>query len=522
MKTRINIVIAAFLLACSGIPAVMAAPSAPAKEELVPFNSMTLDRMPYISLVDIAENYRLGLTYDPVTLTMTVSRGAQRISVANLSTTARFNKEPVKLGRPARLIRGAMYVPATTFLPALSRMMHTSLLWDSRRNGVITPGFTSTVTGVSFEERSQGTLIRISLGADLKYRYETGRYNWITITFEDGILSRSLGISVPPEGMVLDSRFSQRENEAQLAFRITEDMESYDVSRAGDSGDILIALRKRRPAAAAGRKAPTGGTVDDVIESVVPKPVEPTFDESEWRIDTVIIDPGHGGRDSGAVGFKGTKEKDVVLATAKELKKLFDERGEVNAVMTRSSDVFVGLYQRAAVAKRTNGKLFVSIHANASKNRDAHGMEVFFLSAAKTDDARMVADRENASVTYEDNPAASRKMLNGSNLLSDIERDMASNVFLKESQDLCTVLLDSAIPATRQENRGVKQAGFYVLAGTLSTMPSILFEVGFISNPEEERMLNRISYQKRIAQAIYDAVIKFKSRHERGLFSRSR
>lgn len=513
---------AIFFSACFVSRVSVAVPSAPAKEELVPFTPVTLDRMPYLSLVDLAESYHLGLMYDPVTLTMTVSRGAQRISVANLSTTARFNRELVRLGRPARLIRGAMYVPATTFLPVLSRMLHTTLSWDSRRNGVITPGFMSTITGVSLEERAQGTLIRISLGADLKYRYEAGRYNWLTITFEGGVLARSLGISVPPEGMVIDSRFTQREDEAQLSFRITGDMESYDVSRASDTGDILIALRKRRPSTAAGRQATPGGTVDDVIESVVPKPVEPTFDENEWRIDTVIIDPGHGGRDSGAVGPKGTKEKDIVLAISKELKKLFDERGEVNAVMTRSDDVFVGLYQRATAAKRSNGKLFVSVHANASKNRTARGMEVFFLSAAKTDDARMVEDRENAAVAYEDNPSASRKMLNGSNLLSDIERDMASNVFLKESQDLCSILLDSAIPATRQENRGVKQAGFYVLAGTLAAMPSILFEVGFISNPEEERMLNRISYQKRIAQSIYDAVMKFKSRHERGLFTRSR
>jgi len=98
---------------------------------------------------------------------------------------------------------------------------------------------------------------------------------------------------------------------------------------------------------------------------------------------------------------------------------------------------------------------------------------------------------------------------------------MASNVFLKESQDLCGVLLDNVFKTTRQTNRGVKQAGFYVLAGTRTAMPSVLFEIGFISNPEEEKMLNRISYQKRLAQAIYDSIIKFKERHERGLFSRS-
>ena len=146
---------------------------------------------------------------------------------------------------------------------------------------------------------------------------------------------------------------------------------------------------------------------------------------------------------------------------------------------------------------------------------------MFFLSAAKTADARNVAERENASVSFEENPAASRRMLNEKGLLNEIQNDMASNVYLKESQDMCTLLLDHTIPVTRQTNRGVKQAGFYVLAGTQAAMPSILFEIGFISHPEEERMLNRVSYQKRLAQSIYDSIITFKERHERGLFSKS-
>jgi N-acetylmuramoyl-L-alanine amidase len=509
------------LLIITAVLGVGVTPEAAEREEFIPFFTVNLDRAPYISMVDLAETYRIDVTYDPVTLTMSLSRGAQRISVSNLSAAVKFNSSPVNLGRPARLIRGAMYVPAQTFLPILSRMLRTTFTWDPRKNGIISPIAVSTITTITFEERAQGTLIRISLTEPLAYRHELSQYNWLTIVFSEGSLSRSIGISAPPSGIVLDSRFLQRQGEAQLSFHISEDMESYDISKAGDSNDILISLRRKRPLAVATPPPTSPRAIEDAIDSIIPKPVEPTFNEDEWRIDTVVIDPGHGGRDSGAVGAKGTKEKDVVFAVAKELKKLCDERGELDAIMTRTNDTFVGLYQRAAIAKRANGKLFVSIHSNASKSRDARGMEVFFLSAAKTEDARIVAERENASVAYEDNPAASRRMLNGSNLLTDIERDMASNVFLKESQDLCTVLIDTAVPMTRQDNRGIKQAGFYVLAGTFSSMPSILFEIGFISNSAEERMLNRISYQKRLALAIYDAIIKFKSRHERGLFSRS-
>jgi N-acetylmuramoyl-L-alanine amidase len=515
--TALSFIVSVFIL-LSGIPGVAA--GAAERDEFIPFFTVTLDRTPFISMVELAETYRFDISYDPVTLCMTVSRGTQHISASNLSSTAVFNGNPAALGHPARLIRGAMFVPAPSFLPLLSKMLRSPFTWDAGKKGIVSPGPASTVAGISFEERAQGTLIRISLTEPLTFHHELGRFNWLTVTFPEGSLSQHIGVSAPPLGMVLDSRFLQRQGEAEVSFRISDEMESYDIAKAEDSDDLLLSLRRKRPAVAA-IPASAPKAAEDVVDSVVSRPIEPTFDENEWRIDTVIIDAGHGGKDSGAVGQKGTKEKDVVLSVAQELKKLCDERGEVDAVMTRKGDVFVGLYQRASIAKRSGGKLFVSIHANASKSHDAHGVEVFFLSAAKTDDARMVADRENASVAFEDNPAASRKMLNGSNLLSEIEGDMASNVFLKESQDLCTLLIDTTVPMTRQENRGVKQAGFYVLAGTLTSMPSILFEIGFISNIEEERMLNRVSYRKRLAQSIYDAVITFKSRHERGLFTRS-
>ena len=151
-------------------------------------------------------------------------------------------------------------------------------------------------------------------------------------------------------------------------------------------------------------------------------------------------------------------------------------------------------------------------------------MEVYFLSAAKTEDARAVAERENASIRYEENLEYYANQFNNSIIpdeLKDSYLDMVSNVFIKESQDMCSILLDTTCSATRQQRRGVKQAGFYVMLGTQATMPSVLFEIGFISNPEEEKLLNRSSYQKRLAQAIYDTIIKFKQRHERDLFLRS-
>ena len=185
--------------------------------------------------------------------------------------------------------------------------------------------------------------------------------------------------------------------------------------------------------------------------------------------------------------------------------------------MTRDRDVFVPLRQRAAIADNANGKLFISIHANSHRNKRISGLEVYFLSAAKTESAQLVADRENESILLEDNPGY---YSDETDIFSKIFNDMASDVFLKESQYMCKLMLDKARSSTKQINRGVKQAGFYVMLGTQAIMPSVLFEIGYISNSNEETMLRRVSYQKRIANAMYDAIMEFKKQAERDLISR--
>jgi N-acetylmuramoyl-L-alanine amidase len=191
-------------------------------------------------------------------------------------------------------------------------------------------------------------------------------------------------------------------------------------------------------------------------------------------------------------------------------------------VLTRDKDVFVPLHRRAQMARENRGKLFISLHANAHRNRKAKGFEVYFLSAAKTEDAEEVARRENKAIELEENLDYYASFLHLANLpkdIRDIQIDMESSVYLRESQDMCRIILDKAINATNLDNRGVKQAGFVVMSGTQAFMPSILVEIGFISNADEEKLLKRASYQKKLAESIYDAIITFKQRHERGLFS---
>ncbi len=246
---------------------------------------------------------------------------------------------------------------------------------------------------------------------------------------------------------------------------------------------------------------------------VQPQPA-PQPDPARWALDTIIIDAGHGGKDPGAIGHRGTYEKDVVLPVAKRLKDLLEKRLNVRVVLTRTDDTFIPLARRAQIAVQNQGKLFISLHCNSAETSRPSGMEVYFLSEAKTAAAAEVARRENAVLELEKNGEE-----NAPNdldaALKSIQFALLSTQFLKESQDLASaVRTDISQTVIPLEDRGVKQANFYVMRGTMGAMPSILVELGFISNPAEEKRLKSTVFQKNLAEAIYRGIHNFKRRYD--------
>lgn len=223
------------------------------------------------------------------------------------------------------------------------------------------------------------------------------------------------------------------------------------------------------------------------------------------KINTIAIDAGHGGRDPGALGNKGLREKDVTLDIARRLAVLVEERLGCTVVMTRDKDEFVDLEARPFIAKSKGADLFVSIHVNASRKRKVRGIETYIQSLRASDrDAMATAARENSMST---------KSL--SELKSELDRifdDLAKDDKLEESLQLAHAvqgaLVDTMKPINGHVvNLGVKRAFFYVLINT--EMPSILAEVGFISNREEEKLLRKDEYKQSIAEALYLGVKKY-------------
>lgn len=224
----------------------------------------------------------------------------------------------------------------------------------------------------------------------------------------------------------------------------------------------------------------------------------------------VVIDPGHGGVDSGALGKHGTKEKTVNLDVALKIVERLRTNPGIKVIMTRTDDTFVPLQERAAFANANMADVFISIHSNAATSRTANGVETFFLSADATDsDARDIAAVENAVVTSEGGQTpVQNDEINA--ILFDLTRTEANH----ESSVLADSVQTSLYKAMCKENRGVKQAPFAVLNGAM--MPAALVEIGFISNLADEKRLLSKDEQTKIADSITAGILDFKKLTSRG------
>jgi len=218
------------------------------------------------------------------------------------------------------------------------------------------------------------------------------------------------------------------------------------------------------------------------------------------KIGKIVIDAGHGGHDTGTIGPNGLAEKDVVLDVAKRLGRLLETRLGARVVYTRRDDTFIPLETRTAIANRAQADLFISIHANSSRDEDARGVETYYLNFTSSPDALEVAARENA---------VSEKSIHE---LQDLVKKIALKEKIEESREFAGDVQESlygglALSNAGIRNRGVKKAPFIVLIG--ANMPSILAEISFVSNPADERKLGTAEHRQRIAEALYRGVARY-------------
>jgi N-acetylmuramoyl-L-alanine amidase len=260
------------------------------------------------------------------------------------------------------------------------------------------------------------------------------------------------------------------------------------------------------PTGAKKRKSKTGTTDSDAVPA---RAALPTADGETslvralgLKIGRIVIDPGHGGHDSGTIGVDGLEEKDVVLDVALRLGKLLHERLGAEIIYTRSDDTFIPLETRTAIANKAQADLFLSIHANSSSDATARGVETYYLNFTSTPDALETAARENAVSTQSIHE------------LSDLVKKIALKDKIDESREFASDVQQGLYSGLTRgnaglKNRGVKKAPFVVLIG--ANMPSVLAEISFVTNPRDANELRQPEYRERVAESLYKGVARYEA-----------
>ncbi|HOA09462.1 MAG TPA: N-acetylmuramoyl-L-alanine amidase [Tenuifilaceae bacterium] len=229
---------------------------------------------------------------------------------------------------------------------------------------------------------------------------------------------------------------------------------------------------------------------------------------SSYQLTRVVVDAGHGGKDPGTVG-RVSKEKDIALSIALKVGSYIEKNfPEVKVIYTRNDDTFIPLDERSRIANEAKADLFISIHCNSAPNRTSFGTETYVMGLHRSADNLDVAMRENAVISYEDDYSTRYEGYDPSSSESYIIFSMLQNAFLDQSLSLANLIQTDFRDRASRKDRGVKQAGFLVLWKT--SMPSVLVEVGYLSNASEEKYLNSQEGQDYIASSIYRAFKEYK------------
>lgn len=224
----------------------------------------------------------------------------------------------------------------------------------------------------------------------------------------------------------------------------------------------------------------------------------------------VVLDAGHGGKDPGATK-NGVKEKDVVLSVALKVGKLLEKHNDIDVVYTRKTDVFIEVKDRSVIANKAKANIFVSIHCNSNDSPRPYGTETFVMGMSKDKSNMEVAKRENSVIFLEENYQEKYQKYDPNNPESVIAMVMMQGIYKDQSIHLASNIQKNFTTDLKRYNRGVKQDVFYVLHGC--AMPSVLIELGFVSNPEEAKYLSSEKGQNELAQSIAKAIVSYKNEY---------
>jgi len=478
--------------------------------------AFTRSGVTYVSLTDLAMTFRLKTFLNSETQKLEISTTAYTLRcVAGNPFLIVFdqnrNGNVIQLQHPVLFAANAFFVPVEEFVAVFDDAMPEEISFDRASRSLIVGRVAPInsafdIAGLSFEEKSNGYLVRIQCSKRLTdyecWKKPIGNYTWVYMTLSNaradvGTISKIKGNDFVKQVLVFQSPKS-----VQLTLKIKGEISSTEPMQAEGSNDILLAIHKPTEEQLAARKARDFGHSLD-------------RGRDRWKLDVVVIDAGHGGDDPGTIGVSKTKEKNITLGIALKLGALIEKQmPDVKVVYTRKTDEFVELFRRGQIANQAGGKLFISIHCNAMPRKPSptNGFEIYLLRPGKTENAIRISERENSVVQYEQGYEKRYQELTEENF---ILLTMAQNAYIKYSEKFADLLQQEMGKHTGLENNGVKQAGFYVLVG--ASMPNVLVETAYLSNKKDESVLKSAAGQQHIAQSICSGIKRYKQEYEKSL-----
>ena len=451
----------------------------------------------FVAGSDLADLLRVGRFWRPDVRKLVLRVDDQRLTFTVGARSVVGAQRTIMLRTPVAYHQGQAWIPLEFLEAILPELTARTVSLDAENQRIRLGERRTNVAGVDLQKVDDTTELRIRLTEPLAFRVDDSRLHDLVVKVYGGAVDPSAVRMDQPQGLVNAVSARQEDGFALIEVSLSELASRYQ-SLAEDEGRTILLRVEQAPVTLIPDPVPRG---PHLVQTLPPE-----SRGREVNVRRVVIDPGHGGAEVGAVGVGGLTEKTVTLAVARQLERILERREDIEVVLTREDDSFLGLVDRTEKANREGADLFISLHANAWADPRARGVETYFLSPAKSKWDAQVARKENTSAAAAED-------------LDFILWDLVQNLYIQESATLAEAVQTRLAEDLGMVNRGVKQAGFRVLVGAF--MPAILVELGFLTNRDDAAKLRDERWQRDAAEALADAIVEFRARMD-ALRERSR
>lgn len=475
-RTIILSILIGFILFCSLIFA---------QDKSFRIQYLYIDGIKYISINDLVRIYGGELDWNYLERKALWEVREHQITLVIFLPYVLMDGKVYNLVYEVKFKKGTLYVPLKNFYPLLKIIKSDETQLDQESKSSIFEE-ESEVTEIRASRKLNGVLIEIFVSQPMEYEVFLPGNNWLNINFYRAKIDTDYFSGVEISELIKEAKAYQFENSAQLSLLLNKSYDIFSHSLISEPYRIQI-------------------SIEDTTSEFTSSHLEEIIQRTDL-VDVVIIDPGHGGEDRGNIGPKGLSEKEVVLDIAKRIEDLFQGHDDLKVLMTRQSDQNLPLQQRARFANQNGGDLLISLQTNFSRDPTKSGFKVFFPGAAQSKEDSIIQISENYSSPVDSNGEFEAL----STYANTSHNDTAHIKFTNGSKELATIVHQELKKSLPTQDRGIGQADFQILRKAY--MPGILVQIAYISNPYEELLLRENSFRQWTAQAIYQAIIRFKEK----------